>query len=170
MKVALQMRNKKKLKKNKQMNFPKLYKKLISFLVIPFTFFYLSCSNNYCDKITKTIIEKQEFSKEDIVLDLNEIFDFEWDTLYICGPYGFNQEISKSIGYDTRFNYVSEGEILFAFIEKNVIVEEKLIYCENISFFNENPNESECIKIKSSDAKFKIKKTSETNQSFLLIR
>lgn len=150
------------------MIFTKIYRKIL--LIISFIFLCSSCSNNYCDKITKQIKEKQEYSKEEIILDLNEIFDFEWDTLYICGPYGFNQELSPNIGFNTHYNYVKEGQTLFAFVKKDKVIEERLINCSRISFFNESEEESECLVIKSSEAKFKVKNLSEKGQNYWLYK
>lgn len=145
-----------------------IYKKIL--LIISFIFFCSSCSNNYCDKIARQINEKQKDSKEEVILDLNDVFAFEWDSLYICGPYGFDQEASRSIGFDTQYNYIEEAEILFAFIKKDKVVEEKLINCNRIGFFNESKEDSECLIIKSSDAKFKVKNLSEKGQNYWLYR
>lgn len=90
--------------------------------------------------------------------------------MYICGPYGFDQKISRSIGFDTQYEYVKEGKTLFAFIKKDKVVEEKLIDCNKISFFDENEKESECLKIKFSDAKFKVKNLSEKGQNYWLYK
>lgn len=139
-------------------------------LIISFAFFCLSCSNNYCDKIARQINEKQENSKKEVILDLKEVFTFEWDSLYICGPYGFDQETFRSIGFNTQYDYIEEGETLFAFIKNDKVVEEKLINCNRISFFNEIKEDSECLIIKSSDAKFKVKNLSEKGQNYWLYK
>lgn len=148
----------------------KVYRKIRFLLITLFILFFSSCSNNYCDKITKQIEKKQEYSKEEFLLDLNEVFDFEWDILYICGPYGFNQEVTSFIGFSTRYDYVKEGQTLIAFIQNDKVIEEKLINCNKISFFDESEKESECVKIKSSEAKFKVKSLSEKNQSYWLYK
>lgn len=139
-------------------------------LIISFIFFCSSCINNYCDKIARRINEKQGDSKGEVKLDINEVFAFEWDSLYICGPYGFKQEISRSIGFNSQHDYTKEGETLFAFIKKNKVVEEKLINCNKIGFFNESKENSECLIIKSSDAKFRVKNLSEKDQNYWLYR
>lgn len=152
------------------MIFLKVYREIKMILVFSFILFCSSCSNDYCDKITKQIKEKQQYYKEEIILDLNETFEFEWDTLYVCGPYGFNQEISPFIGFNSKYDYVKEGQTLFAFVKKDKVVEEKLINCNRISFFNESKEDSECLIIKSSDAKFKVKNLSEKGQNYWLYR
>lgn len=144
-------------------------RKTIFFIVVSFMLFCSSCSNDYCDVIIKQIKEKQEYSKEEIMLDLNEIFEFEWDTLYVCGPYGFDQEISPFIGFNTQYDYIKEGQTLFAFIKKDKVIEEKFISCNKIGFFKESTEESECLIIKSSDAKFKVKNLSGKSQNYWFI-
>lgn len=150
------------------MIYVKICRKINFLLVVSFMLLCSSCSNDYCDTITKQIKEKQEFSKEEIMLDLNEIFEFDWDTLYVCGPYGFDQEVSSFIGFNTQYDYVKEGETLFAFIKKDKVIEEKLISCNKIGFFKEKAEESECLVIKSSDAKFKVKNLSQKSQNYWL--
>lgn len=138
-------------------------------LIVQVLLFLFSCSNDYCNQITDKInIKYQQDSEDEITLDLNEVFDFEWDTLYICGPYGFDQEISLSIGFKTQYDYVKEGETLFTFIKDDKLVEEKLINCNSISFFHSNEYVSECIKIKSSDATFKVKSLSNKRKNYIL--
>lgn len=151
------------------MNFMDFKKLLIYLSIIPVIFFLLSCSNDYCNQITGKIKNKyRQGLEEEAVLDLNEVFEFEWDVLYVCGPYGFDQEISDSIGFETQYDYVVEGETLFSFIKDNKVVEERLISCNGIGFVNDNEEKSECLEIKSSNAKFKIKNLSKDGQNYIL--
>lgn len=141
-------------------------KKRIILIIISLSLF--SCSDNYDDKIISYVEIKYGKNFEESEVDLNDVFDFEWDILYVCGTYGFDQEISNSIGFNTQYDYVKEGKTLFAFIKNDKVVEEKLISCNRISFFDDD--ESECLKIKSSDAKFKVKNLPEKGQNYWLYK
>ncbi len=136
--------------------------------IILIVFFLQSCSDDYCSQIMNKIDDKyKQDLREEIVLDLNEVFDFEWDVLYVCGPYGFKQEISNSIGFESQYDYASEGETLFSFLKNNVVIEEMLIDCDGINFINDN-NEGECLEIKSSNAKFKVQNLTKGGQNYIL--
>lgn len=154
---------------NNRMNFTNLKRLLLSTTFILFIPFLQSCSSNYCSQIMSKINDKyQQESKEEIVLDLNGVFEFEWDVLYVCGPYGFEQEISSnSLGFESQYDYVSEGETLFSFIKNNVVIKEMLLDCDGIDFVREN-DKKECLEIKSSNAKFKVKNLTEGGQNYIL--
>lgn len=156
---------------NNRINFKNLKRLLISATFILFILFLQSCSNDYCSQIVSKINDKyQQESKEEITLDLNKVFDFEWDTIYVCGPYGFDQEISSSIGFESKYDYVSEGETLFSFLRNNVVIEEMLIDCDKMGFVRDN-DKTECLKIKSSSAILKVKNlANENGQNYLLRR
>lgn len=156
---------------NNRMNFTNLKRLLLSTTFILFIPFLQSCSSDYCSQIVSKINDKyQQESKEEIILDLNEVFDFEWDTIYVCGPYGFDQEISNSIGFESKYDYVSEGETLFSFLKNNVVIEEMLIDCDKMGFVRDSDKE-ECLEIKSSNAKFKVKNLAQGDgQNYLLRR
>ncbi len=165
--MDLQKKNKKKLIKNSITftYFEKLpyYCSIVSLIL----FLLQSCSGNYCTQITSIIKEKyKQTPREEIVLDLSQVFEFEWDILYICGPYGFEQELSSTIGFDSQYSYVEEGETLLAFVKGDKVVEEKLISCEYIGFVNSN--EAECFEIKNSDSKLIVKKISGKDQNYML--
>src|SRR5690554_4452788 len=111
MRMDLPRKNKKKYIMNNRMIFTILKRLLLFTSFLLFVFSLQSCGGDYCSQIVDKIDYKyQQESKEEIELDLNQIFDFEWDTIYICGPYGFEQEISNYIGFESKYNYVSEGE------------------------------------------------------------
>lgn len=129
-----------------------------------------SCFSDYCSQIVNKIDNKyKQESKEEIELDLNEIFDFEWDTIYVCGPYGFEQEISNSIGFESKYDYVFEGETLFSFIKNNTVVEEMRISCNKMAFVHDNEKE-ECLIIKSSNAKFIVRNLTKGKRKNYLLR
>lgn len=152
------------------MNFIIFKRPLLYVLLVLVMFLLQSCNGDYCSQMKNKINDKyqQEGLKEEIVLDLNKVFDFEWDVLYVCGPYGFEQEISNSIGFESQYDYVSEGETLFSFIKNNEVIEERLINCNGIAFVSENKGNSECIVIKSTSAKFKVKNLTKGGQNYIL--
>lgn len=147
------------------------FKKLLTDSLILIIFFLQSCTYDYCSQIVDSIENKypQEL-KGEMFLDLNEVFEFEWDVLYVCGPYGFDQEISANFrSFESQYDYVLEGETLFSFLKNNVLVEELLIDCKKVTFAFDNES-TECIEIKSSKAKFEVKKITLGEPNYLLIK
>lgn len=144
-------------------------------LIIIGMFFVLvvsSClnKNNDEDLFTKKLANKCNFEEDSIILSINRITSFKWDTLYIIAPYTSNNEVNKIVG----IKYVSDNlkqafvdnESYTRFLFKNYdkIVKDFEVYDSDIGksfgYLNDNTfsKESAVFIVKKNEYQIKIKK------------
>lgn len=130
------------------------------------TFFFISCSD-YCDEIIDHSKTKFGNDFEEGEVYLKEVYDFDWDKLYIFQPLQHQSEISKTIGFDCECETVPDDTWLYLFIKKNKIVKEKYTTCANINFLDAHSGKGS-YEIVSSKSKFKINRSKKNKNYYLL--
>jgi len=114
-----------------------------------------SCKKNYCNDIIR--YAKAEFGSNinQKQINLQQVYNFDWETLYIFHPWQHPDEISKAIGFDCNCNIVPEGKWLYLFIKQDRIIEQNTIECLNFTFEGLH-NGKGVLKITYSDSEFTI--------------
>lgn len=76
------------------------------------------------------LVHTLENIKPQTIIDLNDLVQFKWDTVYAIGPYSnltpppsVNPSSWKEMADQIAFGLVDEGEILFVFVHHNEVVE-----------------------------------------------
>ena len=104
------------------------------FALIISLFFFVSCSNKYCDKIIESIKNQCVNEEEECQVSFKEMFDLNWDTLYIFDSMLYPDEVSKALGTKYEGKIVPEGKSLFVLMYKGNIVREQKERCRDITF------------------------------------
>lgn len=95
-------------------------------------------------------------SSMECVLDIAQVFDFEWDTLYIVDSMIYPEEISDAIGVNCECDLVTDNEKSVFFIKNGVIVKKYTTELFEITFGNKRKDG--IIKIASYSSRFILKK------------
>lgn len=68
---------------------------------------------------------------------INDITDFEWDTLYTFAPYQSRESIEETIGFksnDIKVNKINEGMVHLLFVKNQTVVASVLDYDSNLGY------------------------------------
>lgn len=68
---------------------------------------------------------------------LNEVVPFEWDSVYMPGPYASKENIEKLIGFKSasiKENWINEGMVQLIFVKDQRVVSSVLSYPENLGY------------------------------------
>jgi hypothetical protein len=107
---------------------------LVGFLAI------FSCTDKFSTEM-KTSIEKQcNESYEECEFSFDNVFSFDWDSLYIFDSMLYPEEISKELGVKCNCDMLKDGNYLVVFKRGKNIVEKYTSRCQDITFLNKNNN------------------------------
>ncbi|WP_461302224.1 hypothetical protein [Aureisphaera sp.] len=125
------------------------------------TVFY-GCSNEYCNELHSAVVDIYNPDTDKNIVDLKEVYDFEWDILYIFKEYEHPDTISEIIGFDCHCEQVGDSEEMYLFVKDNLVVEIDTGECDGYSL---STNITICCdgakRIDSYDSKFSIGKGNE---------
>ena len=68
---------------------------------------------------------------------LNGVVPFEWDSVYMPGPYASKENIEKLIGFKSasiKENWINEGMVQLIFVKDQRVVSSVLSYPENLGY------------------------------------
>jgi len=107
------------MKMEDQMN--ELNKNWFRYITI-ISLFLCSCTNEYCDRLKVTIDEIYNSEQSESIINLREVYNFEWDVLYIFKEYEQPEDISEIIGFDCKCDKVPDLEEMYLFVKDSKIV------------------------------------------------
>lgn len=146
-----------------ELNQMKKKKKIRIYIILFFTL-VLSCQDYESPSRLMTalnILEASE-SKEDRIIDLKEVYDFEWDLLYIFKEFVEPENINEIIGFDCQCQIVPDSLELYIFIKKGAIVEKNLVETTGYDFNILNYLDLDrSIVVDSKKSKFKVQKEND---------
>lgn len=94
----------------------------------------VSCQDNFSSQMIGAL-ESFNYSPDDSsYLAIKDVFNFNWDTLYIFDSMLYPDEISSTIGMPCDCDMVSDGSSLAIFILGDSIIEKELIRMDDYSF------------------------------------
>jgi hypothetical protein len=123
----------------------------------------LNCFKEYKLDITlsSAIISAYESNKENPVIDLKEVYNFEWDTLYILKEHFSTESINETIGIDYECEGGNDDIHVYIFIYKNNVVKQIFVeqYVGYFIYGHEHIDPERSIKIYANNSKYKISMT-----------
>ncbi|WP_299121068.1 hypothetical protein [uncultured Tenacibaculum sp.] len=149
------------MKKNSLINSVNKYNLfIIIFLIIT------SCSNGFCDDISKTISKEYKDSKDINIIDMVNIYPFEWDELRIFKSFHTPRDISESLGFDCNCEPIYDGDAMYLFIKNGQIIRKGTEQCNNFIFTNSKNSK---VFINKETSKFEVKKVKENGNFFFTL-
>lgn len=131
-------------------------KKLIkSMFFIIFSYFITSCNENFCDQIIDYSKVEYGNSLNGKTINLKDVFEFKWDTLFIFHPWQHPNEISEVLGFDCNCEIVPEGKWSYIFLLDGKKVRGNVIECMHFTI-SELHNGRGFLKIPYDNSEFKI--------------
>jgi len=132
-----------------------IFFKIVVFLLL------VSCRSSPSDQIIDYAKEKYGKGFIEGNIDLKDIFQFQWEKLYIFSPLTYPKDIVAEIGFDYEGEIVPDNYYLFLFVQGNKMVKKHLY--SNIKIgFNDNGNNG-VYKIDQNNAAYKIVLLNEGN-------
>jgi len=113
------------------------------------------CTNDFCSKIESKIAQNCLDSTH-CQVDLKQVYDFEWDYLYVLTVNTNSTEIESLTGYQEKDRYLYDNEELLLFTQKDSIIKKATIECNDIGFYDFF--EVNYLKLARDTAKFNIQK------------
>lgn len=140
----------------------------LSAVMILFSFVILSCTNDkYCiesiDKITSKC--SSDSSSDTCFVNMNEVYPFEWDEMFIIYADRSNREITKIIGTDCQCRFLGNNFRLVFFLQDGEIVKRYKTGCSNISYVD--LYHDGVVYVKSEQANFFVIKKEENGVNYL---
>ncbi|MBQ2801188.1 MAG: hypothetical protein IJF03_07350 [Lachnospiraceae bacterium] len=86
--------------------------------------FFTACGNNAVETNEKSFNKKVK-ELESKQVDIQELTEFEWDSLYIFSPYTSKKEIEEVIGFESENivdNMADESTTYLLFVKDNMVV------------------------------------------------
>lgn len=123
--------------------------------------FLVSCSKTPSEQIIDYAKEKYGSGFKEGVVDLNDVFKFKWQTLYIFSPLMYPEDVTKEIGFEYGGDIVPDDTYLFLFIDEHKIVKQ-YIYSDIQIGFDDN-NGKGVYKIQPQHSKYLIKVLNKGN-------
>jgi hypothetical protein len=139
-----------------------------SVAIVFFVICFFSCRKGLHDEIVNYIKNNCTINNQNdrCIIDIREISDIDWDTMYIFPSWSMPENISSSLGLKYDRDYVKDDTKRMIFIKNDEIVREEDYYVwskNRIVFsYTDWPNQI----IKYSTSRFSIKKIQEGGDSF----
>lgn len=95
-------------------------KRLLNIILVLLLF---GCSNNNKKLLPSAIEDIMKSERQNKVIDLKEVYQFKWDTLYMFGGYSNRKSISDILGFDCVCSTVGESDFLYVFLSEGKEVE-----------------------------------------------
>ena len=138
---------------------------IISWLLVFFTSSCTSCGE-FSSKIKK-LYKDEQIGKP--VIDLKDVFKFEWDTLYIVHENNGKDYIEQYLNVDCDCDYVPDGTFMYLFVKDKKLVKKSIQSCQ--AFWIQPAQKlgrGGIEKITSSHSKFEILKEDESIDFYIL--
>jgi hypothetical protein len=74
----------------------------------------ISGSGDLSTRLTEAV-KKKRSTKKEVFIEMDKLTDFEWDKLYLFGPYTPSSHIEDTLGFKWRKKEVPEGVTLLIF-------------------------------------------------------
>ena len=83
------------------------------------------CSKSFDQKIAEHIDARcNSFEDQSCIVDLTQITDFEWDSMYVFGGLTVREEIGEALGFDCQCSAVQDNYMRIVFVKDSKIVKE----------------------------------------------
>lgn len=98
-------------------------------LLIVIFFVFIGCSKSFDEKVANRIEEScgsQDTSK--CLVDINELTDFDWDSLYVFGGLMTVAELNRALGFECNCDHLPDNYYRLVFTKGKSIVYESQYY------------------------------------------
>jgi hypothetical protein len=84
----------------------------------------MSCNETPSDAIIRYAKEKYGNAFQEGYIDLADVFNFQWDKLYIFSPLAYPEDIMRAIGFKYDGEIVPDDIYMFLFVNDSAITKE----------------------------------------------
>lgn len=104
-------------------------------ILLLWTVSLISCSDKFCYKSNKGLIEQCQEDKNFCNFKFYKVFDdFDWDNLYVIDSWITPKEIKENTGLDCNCEMVLDGKCIVLFSNNQDVVRKYISSCLNYNF------------------------------------